>query len=323
MRYSLLCLLGLGALGTTGVLSAARSDGFPDWAYPPCIRAAAATPLDNVAPLHVPGSSAHFTEAEIANTAVAPDWFPSEHSPLPADLAASGSEKFACAYCHLPDGSGRPENAKLGGLSRSYIFAQVRAIHFGERQAGKPGWAPTLLMRGAVANMTDTQILAAADYFSRQKNASFVQVLEREFAPAHKVACGLYVADAGHLVPLKHSIVEMPLDASRFEARDPHTTYVAYVPKGSIERGRKLASSGGNGRTQPCAACHGADLRSGPELEGPPLAGRFATYLFRQLFGFQFGTRAGDITQPMRAVVANLTQADMVDLAAYAASKKP
>jgi cytochrome c553 len=323
MRYKLLRLLGLTMLGATCVQAAVPADGFPEWAYLPCVRAAAGAPVDSAARLHVPGSSAHFTAAEIANTALAPDWFSREHSPLPPELAAGQTGKFACAYCHLPDGSGRPENAKLAGLSRSYIFAQVRALHSGERQPGKPGWPPTVLMQGAIAGMTDTQILQAAEYFSQQKNVSFVRVLEREFAPPHKAACGIYLADAGRLVPLQHAIVEMPISASRFEARDPHTGYVAYVPMGSIARGRTLASTGGNGRTQPCAACHGSGLRGGPDLEGPPLAGRFATYLFRQLFGFQSGARAGDIAQPMRVVVAHLTQADMIDLAAYAASMKP
>ena len=88
-------------------------------------------------------------------------------------------------------------------------------------------------------------------------------------------------------------------------------------------RGRKLADTGDNGRTLPCVGCHGADLRSGPELEGPPLAGRFASYLFRQLYGFKSGARGGNAAQPMQSVVANLTQADMIDLAAYAASLKP
>jgi cytochrome c553 len=323
MRRKLLCLFSSSILGATWS-AGAHSDGFPDWAYPPCVQAAAGEPIDNAAPLSVPGSNLHFTAAKIANRSAAPDWFPREHSQLPANLAASHSDKAACAYCHLPDGSGRPENAKLAGLSRSYIFAQVRAIHAGERQPGKRGWPPTVLMQAAIAEMTDTQILEAAEYFSQQRNESFVRVLEREYAPAHKVACGIYVPDAGgHPAPLKHTIVEMPSDATRFEARDPHTPFVAYVPKGSIERGHKLASTGDNGRSQPCAACHGADLKSGPELEGPPLAGRFATYLFRQLYGFQSGVRAGDITQPMQAVVAHLTQTDMIDLAAYAASLKP
>jgi cytochrome c553 len=323
MRYRVRRLLGLGLLGATCVHAAVQSNGFPEWAYPSCIRAAPGTAVDKAAPLSVPGSAVHFTAADIANTSLVSDWFPHEHSPLPQSLAAGHSDGFACAYCHLPDGSGRPENAKLAGLSSSYIFAQVRALHSGERQPGKPGWPPTVLMQAAIADMSDTQILEAAEYFSHQRNVSFVRVVEREFAPAHKPGCGVYVSAAARSVPLKQTIVEMPTDASRFEARDPHTEYIAYVPKGSIERGRKLANSGDAGRTQPCTACHGPDLRSGPDLEGPPLAGRFATYLFRQLFGFQSGARAGDIAQPMVAVVRHLTQADMIDLAAYAASLKP
>lgn len=319
MKHALLCF----AVSMFCAMPAMQSqaDAFPEWAYPPCNRPAG-EPNDSI-PLSVPGSSVHFSAAQIAQRSIAPDWFPHEHSRLPDALSNSHSDKYACAYCHLPDGSGRPENAKLTGLSRGYIFAQVRAVHAGERQPAKSGWPPTVLMQDAIANLTDDQILEAAEYFSGQRHVSLVRVLEREFAPAHKAACGLYVADSGRLTALKQRIVEMPADTSRFEARDPHVEYLAYVPKGSIRRGRKLATTGGNGRTQPCAACHGTDLRSGPDFEGPALAGRFATYLFRQLYGFQSGARAGDIAQPMRAVVANLTQADMIDLAAYAASQKP
>jgi cytochrome c553 len=157
----------------------------------------------------------------------------------------------------------------------------------------------------------------------RQTAKSYERVLEREYVPRHRVLCGIFIPADGSLTPLRQAILEMPIDAERFERRDPHATYIAYVPKGSLERGRKLASAGDSGRTQPCAGCHGADLRSGPELEGPPLAGRFASYLFRQLYGFKSGARAGDSAQPMQSVVANLTQADMIDLAAYAASLKP
>jgi cytochrome c553 len=162
-------------------------------------------------------------------------------------------------------------------------------------------------MKSAIADLSDDEIAEAAAYFSHQQPKSYVVVMEREYVGTR----------------LRQAILEMPVDAGRFERRDPRTTYIAYVPKGSVERGRQLASSGDNGRTQPCAGCHGADLRSAPQLEGPPLAGRFATYLFRQLYGFQSGARAGDAAQPMQAVVAKLTQADMIDLAAYAASLNP
>jgi cytochrome c553 len=178
-------------------------------------------------------------------------------------------------------------------------------------------------MRDAIADLTERQIGEAAEYFSRQRPNSFVRVVEREFVPAQSSACGIFIAAPGPPVRLGRRIVEMPVDGERFELRDPHTAYIAYVPKGSVERGRTLANTGGNGRTQPCAGCHGADLKSGPELEGPPLAGRFATYLFRQLYGFKSNARADAAAQPMQAVVTQLTQADMIDLAAYAASLKP
>jgi cytochrome c553 len=316
-------LVSITLLGAPCLKSAESAD-FPAWAYPRCDRTPPAIEPDNSRPLSVQGSKVHFTAADVAHASVAPDWFPPEHAKMPAVVAASGSDKkFACAYCHLPDGSGRPENAKIAGLSTAYITAQVRNIHTQERRPAKPGWTPSALMKDALADLTDEDIAAAAEYFSRQKTNSFVRVMEREYVPQHGVLCGIFIPAEGHAVPLRQAILEMPIDVERFERRDPHTTYIAYVPKGSVERGRNLASTGDNGRTQPCAGCHGEDLRSGPELEGPPLAGRFASYLFRQLYGFKSGARAGDSAQPMLSVVANLTQADMIDLAAYAASLNP
>jgi cytochrome c553 len=265
----------------------------------------------------------HFTEADVARVSVTPDWFPREHAKLPQVLAAGSEAKIACGYCHLPDGGGRPENAKVAGLPTAYIIAQVNAIHTRERQPAKSEWPPSTLMRDAIADLTDQEIAEAAEYFSRQKAQTYVRVKEREYVPSHAMACGIFIPASGRLERLRQAILEMPVDVQRFERRDPHTTYIAYVPKGSIERGRKLASTGDNGRTQPCAGCHGADLRSAPDLEGPPLAGRFASYLFRQLYGFQSGARGGPSAQPMLVVVAPLTQADMIDLAAYAASLSP
>src|ERR1700742_5186493 len=98
MRYGMRHLFGLGLLGAMCAHAAVQSNGFPDWAYPPCIRAAAGTSIDNAVSLSVPESRVHFSAGEIANTAMAPDWFPREHSPLPSALAAAGSGKFACAY---------------------------------------------------------------------------------------------------------------------------------------------------------------------------------------------------------------------------------
>ena len=65
----------------------------------------------------------------------------------------------------------------------------------------------------------------------------------------------------------------------------------------------------------------------GPELNGvgpiPGLAGRSPSYLVRQLYDFQHGTRAGPLSPLMAPNVMKLTLDDMVALAAYAASLSP
>jgi cytochrome c553 len=322
LRAVLTNLLSVALLGSLGVESVRGAD-FPEWAYPPCDRTPDAIKPDSSRPLSVPGSKLHFTAADLARVSITPDWFPLEHARLPPVVAGSHSDKkIACGYCHLPDGAGRPENAKIAGLPVAYIIAQVRSIHEQERRPAKPGWPPSTLMKDAIADLSDQDIAEAAEYFSRQKVKSYVRVVEREFVPQHGVLCGIFIPAEGPVTLLHQAILEMPIDAERFERRDPHAEFIAYVPKGSVARGRKLAS-GDDGRTQPCVACHGAELRGGPEFEGPPLAGRFASYLFRQLYGFKSDARAGGSAQPMQTVVATLAPADMIDLAAYAASLKP
>jgi cytochrome c553 len=54
--------------------------------------------------------------------------------------------------------------------------------------------------------------------------------------------------------------------------------------------------------------------------DAPPLAGRSPSYLARQLYDFQQGTRNGAAAPLMRPVVANLTHDDMVAITAYLAS---
>jgi cytochrome c553 len=317
-------LLWAAVLNATLLTSTALAAEFPGWAYPPCTAAAPAGNPDAAQSLSVAGSGIHFTRAQLRDRSSAPDWFPLEHGPPPAVVAGSQQpKKLACGFCHLPDGNGRPENAKLAGLPPAYIITQVKAFHAAERRAAQADWLPITLLVNSTAELTEEELAAAADYFSHQQVRSFVHVVESDRVPAHTAACYIFAASGTGRVSLGSAIVEMPIDIERFERRDPHTTYVAYVPKGSIERGRLLARTGAHDRTQPCALCHGPDLRGGPKLPGPPLAGRFASYLFRQLYGFQSGARGGDLAQPMRAVVARLTQKDMIDLAAYAASLNP
>ena len=83
-----------------------------------------------------------------------------------------------------------------------------------------------------------------------------------------------------------------------------------------------LAASGdasvGKKKSAPCAACHGAEGVS-PSPEFPNLAGQYADYLESSLKHYRNGKRKNPI---MQAQVANLSPKDMMDLAAYFASKR-
>ena len=70
-------------------------------------------------------------------------------------------------------------------------------------------------------------------------------------------------------------------------------------------------------KTQICAGCHGAGLRG---ADAPGIAGRSPSYLARQLYDFQQGTRHGEMAAAMQPVVAGLSSADIVNLTAYVAS---
>ena len=97
--------------------------------------------------------------------------------------------------------------------------------------------------------------------------------------------------------------------------------YIAYVPVGSIARGKSLARSGASALTTPCVTCHGQNLQGVGLI--PPIAGRSASYILRQLLAFKTGARAGTTGQPMAAVVINLQLNNMIDVAAYASSLQP
>src|SRR5204862_5865087 len=115
-------------------------------------------------------------------------------------------------------------------------------------------------------------------------------------------------------------IIEVPEELERFENRDTHAQFVAYVPAGSVKKGETLASTGG-GRTVVCAGCHGKGLSGTSEVPG--IAGRSPTYLFRQLYEFKHGGRNGVQSQQMKPTVENLALEDLIALAAYAASLAP
>jgi cytochrome c553 len=302
----------------------------PAWAFP--INPAPATTVvgQSVAPdtalLHVPDSLAAFTRAQVKDFFAAPDWHAEDHPPMP-EIVAHGRRPlvYACAYCHLPNGHGRPENATLAGLPAQYIVQQVKdmASHVRHSAWVADGYLPGKLMPQVAENASEAEIAEAATYFSgiavRRPRA---QVIETDRVAKSHVAGWMYVAsDGAGDEPLGERIIEMPRDFERHELRDSAVEYVAYVPRGSVERGRVIAKTGAGGLAPPCESCHGPGLRGVGPI--PPIAGRSPTYLLRQLLAFRSGARAAPASQPMQSVVSRLELNDMIAVAAYAGTQAP
>jgi cytochrome c553 len=321
-KSSGLHLLLLSAFATA---SLSAQDPFPTWAYP----VAAPTPPGSSAaagddrPPQVPGSTVTLTRNQFAaHTTSVADWHPEEHPPMPP-IVAVGREPavWACAYCHLPNGAGRPENASLAGLTPGYIRQQVTDFRNGNRSGSEPKRAPQNFMIALAKALNSGEIDQAAAYFSSLKPGSFVRVVETETVPRSYVAGAMLArVPEGGAEPLGNRIIEMPEDLERAENRDTRTPYVAYVPVGSIEKGEALVTAPAPAKTQACSLCHGPELKGLADF--PRLAGRSPSYLMRQLYDYKAGTRAGG-TGVMKVVVANLTPDDMIAIVAYIASRHP
>lgn len=76
-------------------------------------------------------------------------------------------------------------------------------------------------------------------------------------------------------------------------------------------------AAAGKEKSQVCAACHGADGNSSVAI-WPKLAGQQENYLREQIVAFRDGVREDLSMQPM---VANLSDQDVADLAAYFSSQ--
>lgn len=309
------------AFSTIGLSVFQGNADVPQWVFP-------GSPTDSTVAdstrLHrVPNSSARFTLPQTVDRFAPPDWHPSGHPSMP-EIVAHGRKPnlFACAYCHLPNGMGRPENATLAGLPEGYIVAQLADFRSSARRNPSTGWAPGNSMHAVAMNATEAEVASAARYFSGLRFTPRSRVIEAARIPRMRQAGFVYARiPAGGTEPLGNRIVEGPPDFERHELRDDGMTYIAYVPRGSIARGRYIATTGSNGLATACVTCHGPKL-AGMSLV-PPIAGRYPTYIVRQLIAFKTGARSTPASQPMHAVVARLSVEQMIAVAAYAASLRP
>ncbi len=327
MRFVLQILLSLSATFLTVLSSAAAPpdqarETPPAWAYavnPPNFKA----PADDGSLRHVPGSARSFTLTQVRDSFLSPDWHPDDHPPLP-EIVAHGRKPgvLACGYCHRAEGTGGPENTSLAGLPAAYIIQQMADFESGARDTSVPGRAPVTNMIASAKAATTEEIEAAATYFSSLKPKPLIRVIETNTVPKHRVfGWHMMPINGAETEPIGQRILESPENLDQFVSRDSRVHFIAYVPEGSIQKGKSLATTGGEGRTVQCAICHGPDLKGlGPI---PPIAGRSPTYIIRQLYDFKHGARAGLFSPLMKPTVEHLTLEDMIALAAYAASLTP
>jgi cytochrome c553 len=302
-------------------------DGPPAWAYGIQEDAASAPAPPKASPdnslKHLPGNSLAFTHAQISNIFGPADWYPGDHPAMP-DVVANGRkpEIWACSLCHYPNGKGRPENAGVGGFPDEYFIAQMNEFRNGERKSADPRKKNTNVMISIAKAMTDDEIKASAQYFGAMKWTPWIRVVETATVPKTYTSVGMFLPlPGGQKEPLAQRIIETPEQPEATEElRDPRSGFIAYVPIGSVEKGKRLVTMGGD-KTIQCGICHGADLKGlGPV---PGIAGRSPSYLVRQLYDMQQGTRKGAWTELMKPVVAKLTNEDMLNIAAYASSLTP
>lgn len=330
--------IGVGIIALASLCMSSASwgaDGPPPWAYgfdgpapatPPAAgggagRGAQAPPDTSLK--HLPGSTLEFTRAQISNGFGPADWFPGDHPAMP-DVVAHGKQPTmrACSLCHYPNGKGRAENAGVAGLPVAYFIQQIHEFQEGNRKSADTRKANTNAMAAIAKAMTDDEVKAAAEYFGSMKWTPWIKVEETTTVPKTRIAGGLFLKlDGNDKEPIGDRIIEVPVDTEATEVlRNPRSGFIAYAPPGSIKKGERLVTTGA-GKTTQCGTCHGADLKGlGPV---PGLAGRSPSYLVRQLYDMQAGTRKGLWTDLMKPVVEKLNDDDMLAIAAYCASRMP
>jgi cytochrome c553 len=277
--------------------------------------------------LDIPDSTEKFPLSRINDPFNAPDWRPNSHGPMP-DVVAKGRKPavMACAFCHTPSGQGRPENSSLAGLSEGYIRQQLLDYRSGRRKAvGPDTYLPIQNMIKIAKAMTDTEIDESAKYFAQQKLKRRVYVIESLRIPRAEPAAWIYQEYSG-TEDLGDRMLEVTQELVRHERRDDRLEYLAYVPPGAINRGKRLVIGGksledNQVRTLPCTQCHLTNLKGQGDI--PPISGRSPTYLLRQLIAFRNGIRANEASVQMNPVVEKLTMTEMIDIVAYVSSLSP
>jgi cytochrome c553 len=285
----------------------------PSWAFQV---QAGSLPAESPEPKTVPGSTRKYTPKEIDDLTSPPDWFPDAHPPAPEPVVKGRPGLLACGGCHLMSGLGHPESADLTGFTAAYLTQQMMDFRSGARVDF------AARMDAFAKAMTEEQIRQTSEWFASLPRQRFVRIVEAAMVPRTFVGQGrmrfVDPAAKGEMEPIGARIITLPENQELARLRDPRSGFVAYVPPGSVARGKTLAEAGG---AAACTKCHGPELKGQGNI--PRLAGNHPIYIVRQLYHFKEGTRNGPNAAQMKQAVARLTDEDIIALAAYSGSLPP
>jgi cytochrome c553 len=273
-------------------------------------------PPEDPSPKTVPGSTKTYPQSQIDDLANPPDWFPEEHAAAPQIVMHGHGDALACGACHLMSGVGHPESADMAGMKAEYIRRQMADFKSGVRK--EPNRMNTIA--GA---SSEEEIRQAGEWFETLKPLAWTKVVEASMVPKTFVGGGRmrFAQPSGGMEPIGNRIITLPLDQSRVTKRDPHSGFTAYVPPGSIKKGETFVKTGGSGKSVVCATCHGDSLQGLGNV--PRIAGLHPIYIARQLYQFKDGSRNGGDAQLMKKPVSQMTDADIIAIAAYLGSLNP
>lgn len=298
LTYFLLCTLHFGLSGQ----SAPGRE--PSWAFPAIN---GSLPAEEPGPKSLPGSAKGYTPAQVDDLLNPPDWYPDDHPPAPAIVQKGHGAALACGSCHLMSGEGHPESAGLTGFTAAYIARQMADFKSGARK-------DSARMNAIAKDVSDEEVQQSAEWFAKLKVTPWTKVTEAAMVPKTFVGPGRmrFVQPGGEMEPIGNRIVTVPVDQPRARLRDsrPGAGFIAYVPPGSISRGRAL--------TVGCTICHGDNFKGLGNV--PRVAGLHPIYIARQMYLFKDATRNGIDAQLMKKPVARLTDEDILAIAAYLGS---
>lgn len=331
-------LLLLFTVISAAVIGTADSASFepPQWAYGAGEKGKPYP--DDGQPKRLAGSTRSYTFKQIEDSFAPADWFPTDHPPMPQIPVATGRKPDvrACSWCHLPNGLGHPQSSSLAGLSADYLARQLVDFKTGARHSS----VGNSIMATITRAMSADESQAAVNYYSKLRRRPWIKVVESDMAPKTEIVeGGLRIQrEPEQLEPLGRRVVEVPQYRERTRLYDSHAAFVAYVPPGSMKRGKDFVATGGGtmvngkvatpGKAVACTECHGKDLRGAAHapdstLPVPGLTGRSPTYIVRQLYDFHSGARSGRGAELMKPIATQMTLRDMIDVAAYLASLAP